>query len=501
VKNFIDFFQQDEEMSRLPWLVLGKGPSFSRHRDFDLTGYKTLSLNHAVRELAVDVAHIIDIEVVDHLGSELEKNAEYVVMPWFPHHQFRAGAKTLLQVISEYPVLEKLEREERLLWYDLVTGQARHGDHASVLVSNFGSEAAIALLAQAGATTINTLGVDGGTAYDKAFADIQGQTKLANGQLSFDSQFRQFSSIISKRKVNLAPLGVECPIPVFIGATDREWLPAKVLEYSIAKHSSITTKCHFLYQSSIAIPQPKRSDCQSRTSFSFQRFLIPELKGFSGKAIYLDSDMLVTDDISLLWQLDRHMNGQFDKCDLLCVKSTTDYQRQSQFSVMLLNCNRLGWRIGDLIRLLDDGAYSYSDLMHDMKAAPNFEALIPPHWNSLDLYEPGITSLVHFTDLTQQPWTSNHNADEEIWIGYLKEAINDNFITVRQLQEQINNGSVRPSLLKQLIALAEGQPMPISQRLAIDQDFLPPYSLKVDKNRTLERLGSKLRTLFKGPHK
>lgn len=495
MKNFIDFWQQDNQTNILPWLVLGKGPSFSRHSDSDLTGYKTLALNHVVREVSVDVAHIIDIEVVADLDSALEKNAKYVVMPWFPHYQFKAGSRNLEQYLSDFDVLKNLNNQKRLLWYDLGTGPSRHGDIAPVVVSNFSSEAAIALLAQSGVRTIFTLGVDGGTAYDKAFSDIQAKTKLANNQLSFDSQFVRFAEIIGRYQVNLAPLGEECPIAIFIGASEGEWLPAKVLEYSIAKHSSMTAKCHFLYQSNIAIPKPRRADCQSKTPFSFQRFLIPELKGFSGKAIYLDSDMLVTDDISQLWRLD------FNQCDLLCVKAETEYQSQSQFAVMLLNCEKLSWRIADLIKLLDDGTYSYSDLIHKMQAAPNYRAVIPPQWNSLDLYEPGITSLLHFTDMTQQPWLSNHSPEEEIWLAYLREAINNDFITFKQIQEQISHGNVRPSLHRQLLASLEDSSLPISERIELDIDFRPPHTLKPSSKSTLMSFSSRLLRLIKNTAK
>lgn len=495
--------QRNGETNSLPWLVLGKGPSFSRHRDFDLTGYKILSLNHVVREVAVDVAHIIDIEVVADLDSALEANAKYVVMPWFPHHQFKAGSRTLEQYLSDFDVLESLNNQERLFWYDLDTGPSRHGEISPVVVSNFSSEAAIALLVKSGSSTIFTLGVDGGTAYDKAFSDIQGKTRLANNQLSFDSQFVRFAEIIRRYQVKLAPLGEECPITIFIGASEREWLPAKVLEYSIVKHSSMTTKCHLLYQSKIDIPKPQRADCQSKTPFSFQRFLIPELKGFSGKAIYLDSDMLVTDDISQLWRLDLHVDSHldFEQCDLFCVKAATEYQSQSQFAVMLLNCEKLRWRIADLIKLLDDGTYSYSDLMHKMKAAPNYKAVISPQWNSLDLYEPGITSLLHFTDMTQQPWLSNHSPEEEIWLIYLIEAINSDFITFKQIQEQISNGNVRPSLLKQLLACLEDRTLPTSERIELDLDFKPPHTFKAGSKNTLIGLSSKLLRLIKNKTK
>lgn len=495
MNNFVDMFHSHDVMRQLPWLVLGKGPSFSQYRNFDLTGYKTLSLNHVVREIAVDVAHIIDIEVVADLGSVLEENARYVVMPWFPHEHFKASAKQLEQYTRDFKVLETLANKERLLWYDLDTGSSRNGDFDSVVVSNFSSEAAIGLLARAGARKIFTLGIDGGTAYDMAFADIQARTKFANGQLSFDSQFSHIAQIIRRYQIELAPLGEECPLAIFIGASQREWLPAKVLQYSIEKHSSITTQCYFLYQSDITIPTPQRADCQSKTSFSFQRFLIPELKNFSGKAIYLDSDMLVTDDISYLWQLDSHLD--FHQVDLLCAQAATEYQRQSQFAVMLLNCDRLKWHIADLIKLLDDGTYNYSDLMHKMQAAPDWRAVIPPQWNSLDLYEPGITSLIHFTDMTQQPWLSNYSPEEEIWLSYLKEAVCEDFISIEEIQEQISKGNVRPSLLKQLLSGLADCPLSMSERLALDLDFSPPHRLMASSKNSFAKMANKLLRLFK----
>ena len=46
-----------------PWLVLGKGQTFSRRGEFPLEDYLLMGLNNVVNEQSVDVAHIIDIEV------------------------------------------------------------------------------------------------------------------------------------------------------------------------------------------------------------------------------------------------------------------------------------------------------------------------------------------------------------------------------------------------------------------------------------------------------
>ncbi|MGI8622166.1 MAG: hypothetical protein ACR2NB_01460, partial [Solirubrobacteraceae bacterium] len=48
-----------------PWLLLGKGPTFARRGELDLSGYVTMSLNHAVLEQQVDVAHMLDWDVVE----------------------------------------------------------------------------------------------------------------------------------------------------------------------------------------------------------------------------------------------------------------------------------------------------------------------------------------------------------------------------------------------------------------------------------------------------
>ena len=67
-----------------PWLVIGKGPSFERRSEFDLDGFHTMSLNHVVQQTPVDVAHIMDIDVVEACAESLRTNCRYLVMPRRP---------------------------------------------------------------------------------------------------------------------------------------------------------------------------------------------------------------------------------------------------------------------------------------------------------------------------------------------------------------------------------------------------------------------------------
>ena len=99
----LDFFHWFEAKidKRRPWLILGKGPSFSKRAQFDLSGYYTLSLNHAVREQPVTVAHMIDYDVVDACGEAILNNAQTLVLPWIPHINNRPGR----QIWKNWPII------------------------------------------------------------------------------------------------------------------------------------------------------------------------------------------------------------------------------------------------------------------------------------------------------------------------------------------------------------------------------------------------------------
>ena len=103
-----------------------------------------------------------------------------------------------------------------------------------------------------------------------------------------------------------------------MASTEAEMLPVKVLEFSIRKHASMSVEVTPIYQTGIEIPTPKDPENLARTLFSFQRFLIPEVVGYKGRAIYLDADMQVFKDIRGLWT--RPLNG----ADILAVEEPVE---------------------------------------------------------------------------------------------------------------------------------------------------------------------------------
>jgi len=243
-----------------------------------------------------------------------------------------------------------------------------------------------------------------------------------------------------------APMNIDGdppPIRIFVAATPAEWLPMRVLEFSIREHSSLPVELSAIYSHQRPIPQPNGLENRARTPFSFQRFLIPELCQFKGRAIYMDADMQVFDDIEGLW------NQPFSDNHLLTVASSTP-GRRPQFSVMVLDCECLNWKIEDIVAELDSGALKYRTLMFEMSVAKKIGYSVPVTWNSLEQYNAGQTSLLHYTDMNTQPWVSLENPNGHVWMACLRRAIESGFISREEVTREVDLHHVRPTLLVQI---------------------------------------------------
>jgi hypothetical protein len=467
--SFFEWFAVQSEAKARPWLILGKGPTFSKRHLFDLSHFYTLSLNHAVREQSVTVAHIIDFDVVEACGDSLETNAEFVVLPWVPHVNNRAGGKTLLELLPRSTALQRLDRQHRLLYYNLSTGQSEHSGSPVVPVRYFSSEAALNLLTMAGVRKVRSLGIDGGADYSQDFADLKEKTLLANSRSSFNKQFEEIAKTILRTGVDYAPLDVESPVRVFVASTEAEMLPVKVLAFSIRKHASLSVDVRPLCETGIEIPVPRDAENLARTPFSFQRFLIPEAVSYKGRAIYLDADMQVFKDLRSLW------TSPFDGADILAVQEPVDSGRRPQFSVMVLNCDSLKWNVREIVGDLDRGRLTYSTLMYEMAVAKSIHRCIDSAWNSLERFVEGATALLHFTDMHTQPWVSRSNPFGYLWVRDLCEAIDMGTISEAYVGECVRKGFVRPSLLYQIEHRIEDALLLPRKIGLLDADFTAPY--------------------------
>lgn len=432
-----------------PWLLLGKGPTFSRRGGFDLAAYNLCALNHVVREMPVDVAHIVDVEVVAACADRLLDHARWLVMPRHPHVGCRPDpGRRLESFFDSHPVLRQLEDRGRLVWYDLRSKTCPVlGTAPPLRVRFFSSELALQLLARLGARTVRSLGVDGGSNYSAAFADVQQATLLANRQPSFDLQFGELQRIVAECDLDYEPLVP--PMRVFVGGDESEEVAARVLEHSIRKHASAPVEVTIMRD--LSVPTPRHHRNRARTRFSFYRFVIPELCGFRGRALYVDSDMLVFRDLAELWRI------PFGEDRILCTNQAEPpaawrdwswFRPGRQFSVMLLDCARLPWRIDEVVRGLDEGRYTYEQLLFEMclVESDGIGDRIPTEWNHLEHHEPGRTALTHFTVVPTQPWKTDATPLNGLWMAAYEEAVAAGMVDPAQVRAGIRRGWYKPGL-------------------------------------------------------
>ena len=437
-----------------PWLIIGKGPSFGLRDRIDLSAYSTIALNHVVTQQPVLISHIIDMDVVDDCRDALAKNAEWLLMPFHPHVEWKASDLSLKDFVPTVPLLEDFDRRGQLLWYNLHSGKPE-ADYP-VARGTFSASVVVNLLGLLGVKDVRSLGVDGGNRYSDRFSHLADRTLMANGHSSFDIQFREIES--TTRRCAMSYKKVIEPIRVFVGADDSQMVAGRVLEHSIRMHTKHPVEVFFMCN--MPVPPPKHAKNRPGTGFSFNRFLIPKLAGYRGRAIYLDADMLVFDDIEKLW------NTPLEGNKLLCSTQTETpagweegknnslgkdrhWTPGRQISVMLMDCEKLNWDVEEIIRGLDEDRYSYKDLMATLCILDEKDVgdTIPSEWNCLEWYEEGRSCLVHFTVVPTQPWKNDRNALDGLWTAAFKDAVAAGAVPMELITDAVARQAIKPSLM------------------------------------------------------
>jgi len=244
-------------------------------------------------------------------------------------------------------------------------------------------------------------------------------------------------------------------VRIFVGADRSQALAVKVLEHSIRRHSTLPVEVVPMVD--LPIRQPKDIRNGQRTGFSFSRFCIPQLAGYRGKAIYMDADMLVFKDIRTLWEIPFDGAKVVIQQEVKHQDSTTKKYgappiRRKQCAVMLLDCSRLDWKIEDIIDGFDRDQYSYERLMYELciLAEDEIKYGVPFEWNSLEYYGPE-TSLIHYTDVMTQPWTSCWNRNGYLWFDEVRAMLGNDSLTKEDLRREVQMGFFRPSLERDIM--------------------------------------------------
>lgn len=197
--------------------------------------------------------------------------------------------------------------------------------------------------------------------------------------------------------------GEHDPLRVFIGYDEKESVAYHVLAHSILRHASRPVSITPLVKSHMAGFYRRERSAIESTDFSFTRFLVPYLSGYQGWSVFMDCDMLMTADVSELFQL------RDEKFAVMCVKHDyvacddvkflgavqTKYEKKNWSSVMLFNNAKCTALTPDVV------ASETGLFLHQFKWLAGDEEIgaIPTTWNYLvgEMSMPGTPKLIHYT--------------------------------------------------------------------------------------------------------
>lgn len=257
------------------------------------------------------------------------------------------------------------------------------------------------------------------------------------------------------------------PIRIFIGSGPRNFVEERVFVHTIEKYSTSHLEINIIDGATGSVtfsngdvkrlPSNLVGRVSGATAFSTARYAIPEWCDYRGKAIYCDSDQIVLTDISELWTFDlsgravaavpvrkASCSDQFASSFLKrLIDSEDDYYLTS---VMLIDCAAThAWNLDTIIEKLDENQYSYLEMMFlGKRFIDQFGTSVkdlPSEWNHLDTLL-GDTKLVHFTDLTSQPWLSHINRVAETWEGFFIEAIDRGVLSLADIDLAYKEGVI-----------------------------------------------------------
>ena len=159
------------------------------------------------------------------------------------------------------------------------------------------------------------------------------------------------------------------------------------------------------------------------------------------KAFYLDSDMQV------FWDMAELLDIEFGKYDVLSCGGMNKYShwKGSEYAFLFIDCDRVSWDIHSIVEMLDSNKLTYEELMFDFKMA-TVGAEIDPDWNSLDVYEEGVTKLLDYTDMNKQPWRFRGHPFESIWEQGVRDALHSGVLSHNEYLEHVDRKIIRDVL-------------------------------------------------------
>lgn len=190
-------------------------------------------------------------------------------------------------------------------------------------------------------------------------------------------------------------------LKVFVGYEPRQPLAYNVLQHSIQRHSSQPVAVIPLRLDHMPVKR------RGLTEFTYSRFLVPYLSGYTHQSVFMDADIVVRADITEL----------FDCIDLTCSVQVQKNQAQFEWaSVMLFNNHKC---LALTPQYVGDEGNSLFDLSWAQKVGE-----LPEEWNHCVGYaEPKEAKLYHYTQGLPCWYESRGLPEDAHWIDEHKEML------------------------------------------------------------------------------
>lgn len=189
---------------------------------------------------------------------------------------------------------------------------------------------------------------------------------------------------------------------IFIGYDNRQAVSYNVLQSSIIEKSSKPVSITPLHISQLSLKR------QGLTPFTWSRFLVPYLCDYHRPALFLDADIVLSGDISQL----------FDFASDNAVYVRKGGHKFEWASVMLFNCGH-----EDNKRLTPEYIETTQDPLHQISWTESIGEL-PAEWNHLVGYDkPSAAKLIHYTQGIPAFPETNTCEHADLWLKE-KDAMN-----------------------------------------------------------------------------
>ncbi|MCE2539564.1 MAG: hypothetical protein J4G16_04045 [Acidobacteria bacterium] len=236
------------------------------------------------------------------------------------------------------------------------------------------------------------------------------------------------------------------PIRIFIGTDDTQGVPTEVLKHSILSRTDADVEFTELCDLQTGLEH------HFYTGFSFYRWGIPAFCNFTGRALYLDADIVVLCDIRELWEMPLGAHSH------LCRPRPPFRFRRWRIrrlggaytSVMLIDCERARkWDFEAWCRRADDDPVFYKQVMACLPGSETARQRgdLPRAFNDLDDYAPNRTRILHYTDLRNQPWKKAGHRYEHVFRAALRAACKAGALDVQAVRDDVARGVIHDRMV------------------------------------------------------